>query len=200
MIADKNRPNAMADTNSEQMASIAISASLLPIPPHAPWYVAYTKPRSEHGASAQLIRQGYDVYLPLYKDLQRTSDGMAVRYGPMFPRYVFFRPGSVGQSIAPVRSTRGVSHIVRFGASPATVKNELLAALRAFELQRETLGMADLSVLKAGSHVAVCAGPFKGLEGLVSGTAGKRITVLLDVLGQQTRVCIPDHQLQALAG
>jgi hypothetical protein len=37
------------------------------------------------------------------------------------------------------------------------------------------------------------------LEGLVSGTAGKRITVLLDVLGHQTRVCIPDHQVQALA-
>jgi len=45
----------------------------------------------------------------------------------------------------------------------------------------------------------VCAGPLKGLEGLVSATAGKRITVLLDVLGRQTRVSVPDHQLQALA-
>lgn len=34
---------------------------------------------------------------------------------------------------------------------------------------------------------------------MVSTTAGKRITVLLDVLGRQTRVSVPDHQLQALA-
>jgi hypothetical protein len=47
--------------------------------------------------------------------------------GPMFPRYVFFRPGSAGQSIAPVRSTLGVSHVVRFGATPATVDDALVS-------------------------------------------------------------------------
>jgi len=163
------------------------------------WYLAYTKPRCEHTASAQLARQGYAVYLPLYKTLVRTAEGMAVRHGPMFPRYVFFRPGSAGQSIAPVRSTLGVSHVVRFGVAPATVDDSLVAALRGFEQQREQASPADLSALKAGRRVVVCAGPLKGLEGLVSATAGKRITVLLDVLGRQTRVSVPDHQLQALA-
>ena len=75
------------------------------------WYLAYTKPRCEHTASAQLARQGYAVYLPLYKTLVRTAEGMAVRHGPMFPRYVFFRPGSAGQSIAPVRSSVAVGAV-----------------------------------------------------------------------------------------
>jgi len=79
------------------------------------------------------------------------------------------------------------------------VDDSLVAALRAFEQQREQASPADLSALKAGRRVVVCAGPLKGLEGLVSATAGKRITVLLDVLGRQTRVSVPDHQLQALA-
>jgi transcriptional antiterminator RfaH len=120
-----------------------MSASITECKPHDPaavgWYLAYTKPRNEQSASAQLARQGYATYLPLYKTLVRTGEGMAVRHGPMFPRYVFFRPGSAGQSIAPVRSTLGVSHVVRFGAAPATVDDALVAALRAFE-QRARAG------------------------------------------------------------
>ena len=163
------------------------------------WYLAYTKPRNEQVAGAQLARQGYAVYLPQYKALKRTPEGMVAHHSPLFPRYAFFRPGHPGQSIAPVRSTLGVSHVVRFGATPATVDDALVAALRGFEQQREQASPADLSALKAGRRVVVCAGPLKGLEGLVSATAGKRITVLLDVLGRQTRVSVPDHQLQALA-
>jgi len=188
-------------THLENQGTMSVSsvAGTLNDPAKKCWYLAYTKPRNEHAASLQLARQGYVIYLPLYKTLVRTPSGMAVRRGPMFPRYVFFHPGSAGQSIAPVRSTLGVSHIVRFGVAPATVSDELVTALRAFEQQRENAHVSDLSALKAGNRVTVCAGPLKGLEGLVSATAGKRVTVLLDVLGQQTRVCVPDHQLLALA-
>ena len=163
------------------------------------WYLAYTKPRSEALATAQLERQGYRAYLPLYKTFKRGPEGMVAQHGPMFPRYVFFRPGRAGQSIAPVRSTVGVSHLVRFGVTPASVSDELVGALRAFEQQREAASLAELSALKAGHRVAVCAGPLKGLEGLVSATAGRRVTVLLDVLGRQTRVSLPEHQLLPLA-
>lgn len=191
-------PARMQLENQETM-SVNCVAGAQDEPAMKRWYLAFTKPRNEHAASAQLARQGYVIYLPLYKALVRTPDGMVIRRGPMFPRYVFFRPGSAGQSIAPVRSTLGVSHIVRFGISPATVDDGLVTALRAFEQHRENMHLADLSALNAGNRVTVCAGPLKGMEGLVSATAGKRVTVLLDVLGQHTRVCVPDYQLQVLA-
>ncbi len=164
-----------------------------------PWHLAYTKPRSEAAASMQLARQGYEAYLPLYKTLKRGPEGLLPQRSPMFPRYVFFRAGRAGQSIAPVRSTLGVSHIVRFGVTPATVSDALLDALRAFEQQREQAGPETLSSLQPGRRVAVCDGPLKGLEGLVSASAGQRVTVLLDVLGLQTRVSLPTHHLEVLA-
>ncbi len=56
-----------------------MSASIIECKPHDPaavgWYLAYTKPRSEQAASAQLARQGYAIYLPLYKTLVRTAEG-----------------------------------------------------------------------------------------------------------------------------
>jgi transcriptional antiterminator RfaH len=163
------------------------------------WYLAYTRPRSESAAALQLVRQGYEVYLPLYKTLKRAPGGMVAQRSPMFPRYVFFRPGRAGQSIAPVRSTLGVSNIVQFGVTPATVNASLLDALRAFELQREEADPERISPLKAGRRVTVCTGPLQGLEGLVSATAGQRVTVLLDVLGRHTRVSLPGHHLEVLA-
>lgn len=163
------------------------------------WYLAYTKPRSEALATAQLERQGYRAYLPLYKTFKRGPEGMVAQHGPMFPRYVFFRPGRAGQSIAPVRSTVGVSNLVRFGLTPATVSNDLLEALRAFEQQREQADPITDSALQVGRRVVVCAGPLRGLEGLVSRTAAQRVTVLLDVLGQGTPVAIAAHDLEALA-
>jgi transcriptional antiterminator RfaH len=163
------------------------------------WYLAYTKPRSESAVSLQLARQGYEAYLPLYKTVKRGPEGMVAQHSPMFPRYVFFRVGRAGQSIAPVRSTVGVSNIVRFGVTPATVSDELLKALRAFERQREQSGLELISSLQPGRRVAVCAGPLQGLEGLVSGAAGKRVSVLLDVLGRQTKVSLPAHHLEVLA-
>ena len=164
-----------------------------------PWHLAYTKPRSEALAAEQLARQGYAAYLPLYKTFQRGPAGLLPQRSPMFPRYVFFRAGRAGQSIAPVRSTVGVSHVVRFGVTPATVSDTLLDALRAFEQQREQAGPGTLSSLRSGRRVAVCNGPLKGLEGLVSASAGQRITVLLDVLGRQTKVSLPTHHLEVLA-
>ena len=170
-----------------------------PAAPANGWYLAYTKPRSEHVAGSQLARQGYAVYVPQYKSLKRTPQGMVAHHSPLFPRYVFVRPGHPAQSIAPVRSTIGVSHVVRFGITPATVSDELVGALRSFEQQREAASLVELSVLRAGRRVAVCAGPLKGLEGLVSAKAGTRVTVLLEVLGRQTRVSLPEHQLESLA-
>lgn len=164
-----------------------------------PWYLAYTKPRQEAVAAAQLARQGYDVYLPLYKRLRRGADGMVEHHGPMFPRYVFFRPAHDGQSIAPVRSTIGVAGIVRFGVTPATMGADLIDALRAFESEREHARPEQLQALKAGQRVTVCTGPLQGLEGLVCATATQRVTVLLDLMGRQPRVQFPHHHLEPVA-
>lgn len=43
------------------------------------WYVVYTKPRQEHTALHNLVRQHYEVWLPLMGD----STGMAYQQSSM---------------------------------------------------------------------------------------------------------------------
>lgn len=163
-----------------------------------PWYLAFTKPRQEQVALANLLQQGYQAYLPLYKIFNRSSLGgaeAAAVFEPMFARYVFFRPGSARQSIAPVRATRGVSSLVSFRFEPATIGHELMLAIRKCEQARDEADLAALSPFQAGSHARLRSGPLQGLVGVVQMVSAKRVALLLDLLGKPQRIEVDHHAL-----
>ncbi|MCF8176876.1 MAG: transcription/translation regulatory transformer protein RfaH [Sulfuritalea sp.] len=160
-----------------------------------PWYVAQTKLRQEQIASDNLARQGYVVYLPRLKVLKRLRGRQQTQFDPLFPRYLFFQPGSLAHSIAPVRSTLGVSTIVRFGHDPAVMRPEVLTGIRDFEARRNRADDQEISPFQPGERVRVAEGPLAGLEGLISNVSQERVIVLMQLLGQDTRVSVSHHQL-----
>lgn len=168
------------------------------MPDAQPWYVVHTKVRQEALACDNLSRQGYAVYLPRIKVMKRIRGLAQVLPEPLFPRYVFVQPASSQQSLAPIRSTPGVSTIVRFGQEPAQMSELALKSIRNFESQRNALRDADLHPLQPGERVQVADGPLSGLEGLISSVSQQRIVVLLQLLGQETRVSLGRHQIELL--
>jgi len=163
--------------------------------PDMPWYVAHTKVRQEQTACENLARQGYKVYLPQMKMLKRRRGRQQAQYEPLFPRYIFFQPGSAAHSISPVRSTLGVSTIVRFGQEPAVIRLETLREIRDFEARRNDATDVEISPFQPGVHIRVADGPLIGLEGLISDVSQERVVVLMHLLGQDTRVSLSYHQL-----
>jgi transcriptional antiterminator RfaH len=162
---------------------------------HSPWYVAHTKLRQEQVACDNLARQGYAVYLPRIKVLKRLRGRQQAQFDPLFPRYLFFQPGSVDHSIAPVRSTLGVTTIVRFGQDPAVMRPEILEGIRDFEARRNQSDDQEISPFQPGERVRVAEGPLAGMEGLISDVSQERVIVLMQLLGQDTRVSVSHHQL-----
>lgn len=165
-------------------------------PDALPWYVVMTKVRQEQLASDNLERQGYAVYLPRIKIIRRLRGRHQARLDPLFPRYLFVQPGSTAHSIAPVRSTLGVSGIVRFGQTPAILRAQTLRSLRAFETEQNAAPEAAISPIQRGRRVRIAEGPLQGMEGLVSEVAQERVVVLMSLLGHDTRVNLSKHQLQ----
>ncbi len=170
----------------------------------AAWYVAYTEPRQENLAVANLQRQGFLTYLPLYKTGKKKSSKSAacgsaparVGYEPMFPRYMFFKPSSHKQSISTVRSTRGINSIVRFGPNFALVQPDILAAIQEHERQRSREEPGDIGSLEPGCRIRLNDAALNGLEGLVHSVSTQRVIVLMEILGRQTRVKLPQHQVE----
>lgn len=161
------------------------------------WFLAYTRPRLETVALQNLQQQGFDAYLPFYKRLKNSSAGMQAIFEPMFPRYVFFKTSLQAQSIAPVRSTRGVAQVVSFGHEIATLGSHTLEAIRHLEQERNAADVADLSTLRPGHLVRFCNPALSGLKGLVKSVSSRRVTVLLELMGRQQMVSVDHQQLEA---
>ena len=150
------------------------------------WYLVHTKPRQEETALTNLARQGYPCYLPRLS-VQKIRRGKAqVMLEPMFARYLFVQLGTSesAPSWAPIRSTLGVSQLVRFGTRPAKVDEKLVDLLR----QREQ-ALPTEALFNSGDTVVVTQGPFAGLEAVYQMTdAQQRAMVLLHILSQQVAV------------
>ncbi|RTZ42589.1 transcriptional activator RfaH [Candidimonas sp. SYP-B2681] len=161
------------------------------------WYVAYTEPRQEHLARSNLQQQGFVTYLPLYKKTGKKAAAKltaAAAHEAMFPRYLFFKPSNIKQSISTVRSTRGINSIVRFGTTLAQVSPEIVASIEQHERERNRESQQGTHALKAGRRVRFSDPALKGLEGLVHSVSTQRVIVLMEILGRQARIKLPiDH-------
>ncbi|HEY5790780.1 MAG TPA: transcriptional activator RfaH, partial [Gammaproteobacteria bacterium] len=129
------------------------------------WHLVHTKPRQEARAAENLGRQGYAVYLPLALALRRRRGKPERLVEPLFPRYLFIRLEPGVDNWAPLRSTLGVSRVVRFTEEAAVVPDDLIAALRAHE---DESGLCNLQLAppQEGDRVLVVEGSLAGLEGV----------------------------------
>ena len=163
------------------------------------WLVAYTKPRQEPVALQNLELQHFEAYLPRYKKFKNTEAGPVPVFEPMFPRYILFRPSKPEQSIETVRSTKGISHVVRFGFEPGVVNANMVATLQAFEASQNQATLAEMSNFKAGQKVKLKHVALGNMEGLVQSVSAKRVAVLLEILGRPTVVQMEHHQVETIA-
>jgi transcriptional antiterminator RfaH len=153
------------------------------------WYAALCKPRQEEIAEVNLAFQGFTVYLPRYKSKCRRAGRWVDRIEPLFPRYVFVGASVELQSVAPIRSTRGVCGLVRFGGQLATVPDTLIDALREREDPASGMHGSRRPLFEPGDRIKLAQGPLAGLEGLFSSeSADERVFVLMDLLGRQNKL------------
>ena len=155
--------------------------------------MVYTQAQSEVLAAENLKRQGFSVYLPLYKTYKKSLADEVCRSVPMFARYMFFRPDNDTQSIGAARSTRGVSFVLSFGFQMAILKNVQLEAIKVLELARNCLSAGQISPFQPGVKVRFSDNNMRGLDGIVTSVSGQRVKVLLELLGKQHTVSV-DHQ------
>ena len=145
----------------------------------SPWYVVHAKPRAEVRALENLERQGFEVFLPMIALQKVRRAKLANVTEPMFSRYLFLRTTNGMQDLSVVRSTLGVSQLVRFGLVAAKVPHLWVEAMRAQPLLRETF-------LKSGDKVVLAEGMLKGLEAIYLQPDGElRAMVLIDLLSRQ---------------
>ena len=156
------------------------------------WYLVQSKPRNEARALENLVRQGYETYLPLM-EVERLQRGRLLKkMEPLFPRYLFLHLEEGNDNWGPIRSTLGVAGLVRFGQAYAVVSDEVMDAVR------ERTQDIKKSLFESGDNVRVVSGPLLGLEGVFEIADGEqRSFVLLEFMQKQQRVSVSTADLRA---
>ena len=153
------------------------------------WYLVHTKPRQEKCALENLMRQGFQCYLPTLPSEKLRQGVLTVADEPLFPRYLFVWL-EAGQNKWPViRSTRGVVRLVEFGGQPARVSTALIDALKEQPAPSKPL-------FEPGDHLKVVEGPFTGIQAellrvyeMPDGEA--RVMVLMEIMSRPQQVSLP---------
>lgn len=159
------------------------------------WFVVHTKPRQELRALQNLQQQGYTCFLPLIRLEKIRNKRVSIADDPLFPRYLFVQfDGLAGaQTWGPIRSTLGVSSLVRFGLEPARVDDALVAALQ----QKSAVDAAPKPLFTAGEPLTIHDGPFAGLHAVYQMADGEqRAMVLIDLLSKSVRLGIATASLR----
>ena len=163
------------------------------------WYAVHTKPRKESLAEANLQRQDFETYLPWYKRVARQRGTWREIIEPLFPRYLFLRIDPTQQTVAPIRSTLGVTTLVTFGHRLAPVSDDIIDAIRQNADAQTGLLIAPEHHFRRGDTVTITAGPFEGLQGIFETSSGaQRVAVLLDILGKSARVVLNRSQVEPM--
>jgi len=153
------------------------------------WYLVRTKARGETTALKHLERQGFCVYFPRILQPRRVRSRWVDSVQPLFPRYLFLQLDVVRQSFRPVRSTVGVTNIVRFGDEYAIVPDEVVQELMNNADPETGLYRLREPPFVHGEQVRISEGPFDGLQGVFERYDGEeRVVILLEVMGRVTEV------------
>jgi transcriptional antiterminator RfaH len=179
------------------VCSVTQSSASLALVSEPVWFCLKTQPKREHLAATALRRQfGVECFSPRLRFRRMTQRGPVWFVEAMFPGYLFAKFVYSTQHRA-VETSHGISGIVHFGDRLATLPENIVAALQS-RVGAEEIVTLDCS-LKVGQSVQIIAGPFHGLEVVVTQLlpAKERIRVLFDFLGRSMEMEISTLEVLA---
>jgi transcriptional antiterminator RfaH len=160
------------------------------------WYVVQCKPQGDWRALEHLERQGFECYLPVFRLEARRRGHLVEIREPLFPRYLFIRLDAVEDNWYPIRSTRGVTQIVRSNHRPVQVRDEIIDSIRA----RLANGTGHRPYIRPGEHVRITEGSFAGIDAIFLANVGdERVILLLNILQQDQQLVFPLHSVRRIA-
>lgn len=150
------------------------------------WYLVQCKPRQDERAEEHLTRQGYSCYRPRLLREVLTSGRKKLTDTSLFPGYLFIHLGQ-HDDWGPLRSTRGVARIVRFGSHPTPIPEQLID-----ELRKHEAAYTPGKLFSAGDRVRITAGAFADIEAMFLTMDGEeRVVLLLNLLQREQRLSVP---------
>ena len=145
-----------------------------------PWYVIYTKPKSEIKTAQRLEKIGVDVFCPVKNEIRQWSDRKKKFTVPLFTSYLFVRLEEKDRGI--VFEVPGVNNYLFWLGKPAIVRDNEIDIIKKW-VNDETVKDIKLCHLKPGDHIIIEKGAFKNKKAVVQKMGKRKCKLLLPKIG-----------------
>ena len=161
------------------------------------WFILQFKPNSHHLAERNLHRQGFESFLPMHTITRYKFNRYVSDLRPLFPGYMFVAFNPESGPWRQINCTTGVSKLVCFGDQPNPIPLDLISGLMA---RCNSVGkLLPPNQFNKGEAVQLLTGPFANYIAKVETIdAEQRVWVLMELMGQLTRISIDPNQLLAV--
>ena len=153
------------------------------------WYLIHSKARKEDVAELNLRLLGVETFCPRLREFKSTRSKAQSEGEVLFPGYFFIRV-NMKTGYRKVNFAHGVLRVVRFGAAPAVVEEEIIDSIR--ERVHNGFVPPSSSSLESGQIVRIHKGPFHGVEAIfdqeLNGT--QRVALLMKTVAFQGRMVL----------
>ena len=159
------------------------------------WYIVQFKRNSHRVATRNLSQQGFKTFLPLQTSARKNRTKFATNIEPLFPGYMFLSIDLGNEPWHKINSTLGVSRLICQDGIPMKVPEEIVSALMS---RCDSSGkLLPPETLASGASVKILSGALANFIATVEKfDSEKRIWVLMEIMGQVTRVQVALDQIK----
>lgn len=129
------------------------------------WVALYTNPRMEKKAEQNLKEAGFEVYLPLRRELHSWSDRKKWVEVPLLKSYIFVK--ITDKQVSVVRNVPGIVFIISFKQKIVTIPEAEIQMMKDFLASEYNVQVQTAEKLKRGARVRINSGALAGREGML---------------------------------
>lgn len=152
------------------------------------FYVVNTKSNQENRAKQNLINQGFNVWMPTFKTIQKKKNKFFNYDKPYFPNYLFVKFSINNDSWHKINNTFGVKALISNSGIPLHLNDNVISDIK---------NLIKGNYLKIGDYVKFVTGPLKNYKGkIINLSSNERVQILLNFLSKGTVILTQKKLIQ----
>lgn len=157
------------------------------------WFALYVQPRKEKVVEKELLRNNYEVFLPIKKCIRQWKDRMKMVEMPLIPSYVFVFVEE--KDMWDILKINGCVKFVWFNKKPCSIPQYQIDSLKLIQKNEIDVELDNNIKLKKGDMVRIIEGPFEGLVGVVKRGNKNNFAVRIDSLGVDLHIVLEESNI-----
>lgn len=154
------------------------------------WHLLRSKPNQDSIAEYNLTNQGFEVFRPIVGKSIKKGRKNIKSGASLFAGYMFVKLDLTAQDIVPIRSTKGVLGLIRFGKEFASVPIKIIEYIKK-QQQDVNDRLLEIESYHKGDDLVIKSGIFKGQNAVFQEYKNsERVVLLLKLISQEQKMTL----------